>query len=132
MALRVQATDELSDLFMILAAADIVGTRITMSIAPEDYKLEVLKNCINKECDILIQSEAEFLKEMDDYERIRTCSSDISKEMILKAAQLGKYIATAKPIIEGRVELLHYVKEQSIAFEYHRYGSITETVETKD
>ena len=132
MALRVQATDELSDLFMILAAADIVGTRITMSIAPEDYKLEVLKNCINKECDILIQSEAEFLEEMDDYERIRTCSFDISKEMILKAAQLGKYIATAKPIIEGRVELLHYVKEQSIAFEYHRYGSITETAETKD
>ena len=132
MALRVQATDELSDIFMILTAADVVGTPITLSIAPEDYKLEVLKNCINKECDILIQSEAEFLEEMDDYERIRTCSSDISKEMILKAAQLGKYIATAKPIIEGRVELLHYVKEQSIAFEYHRYGSITETVETKD
>ena len=88
--------------------------------------------CLNKECDILIQSEAEFLEEMDDYERIRTCSSDISKEMILKAAQLGKYIATAKPIIEGRVELLHYVKEQSIAFEYHRYGSITETAEMKD
>jgi RHH-type transcriptional regulator, proline utilization regulon repressor / proline dehydrogenase / delta 1-pyrroline-5-carboxylate dehydrogenase len=132
MALRVQATDELSDLFMILSAADIVGTRITLSIAPEDYKLEVLKNCINKECDILIQSEAEFLEEMDDYERIRTCSPDFSKEMILKAAQLGKYIATAKPIIEGRVELLHYVKEQSIAFEYHRYGSITETPETEN
>jgi len=26
------------------------------------------------------------------------------------------------------LELLHYLKEQSIAFEYHRYGSITEEV----
>ncbi len=132
MALRVQATDELSDIFMILSAADIAGTRVTLSIAQEDYKLEVLKNCINKECDILIQSETGFLEEMDDYERIRTCSSAISKEMMQEAAKIGKYIAMAKPIIEGRLELLHYVKEQSITFEYHRYGSITETIETKD
>jgi RHH-type proline utilization regulon transcriptional repressor/proline dehydrogenase/delta 1-pyrroline-5-carboxylate dehydrogenase len=47
----------------------------------------------------------------------------------LEAAKAGKYIACSKPIIEGRVEILHYVKEQSIAFEYHRYGSITDTVE---
>lgn len=127
MALRVQATNELCDIFMILSAANIVNTPITLSISADDSKLNILKSCIDKECDILVQSEADFIEEMDNYERIRTCSPDISKEMILKAAQLGKYIATAKPIIEGRVELLHYVKEQSIAFEYHRYGSITET-----
>jgi len=40
----------------------------------------------------------------------------------------GKYVATAKPLVEGRLEMLHYLKEQSIAFEYHRYGSITEEV----
>ena len=33
---------------------------------------------------------------------------------------LIKYIATAKPVKNGRVELIHYIKEQSISFEYHR------------
>ena len=36
----------------------------------------------------------------------------------------NKYIATAKPVKNGRVELIHYIKEQSISFEFHRYGSI--------
>ena len=42
------------------------------------------------------------------------------------AARIDKYIATAKPVKDGRVELIHYIKEQSISFEYHRYGSILE------
>jgi len=65
---------------------------------------------------------------MNNYERVRTCSDQLSAELHHKAAVLGKYVATAKPLVEGRLELLHYLKEQSIAFEYHRYGSITEEV----
>ena len=63
---------------------------------------------------------------MGKYERIRTCSSDIPFEIYQKASQLDKYIATSVPLKEGRIELIHYIKAQSISFEYHRYGSITE------
>ena len=36
-------------------------------------------------------------------------------------------LATLKSWVkDGRVELIHYIKEQSISFEYHRYGSISE------
>ena len=63
---------------------------------------------------------------MKNYERIRTCSADFSMNKYKKAAELGKYIALAKPLAEGRLELIHYLKEQSVTFEYHRYGSITE------
>jgi RHH-type proline utilization regulon transcriptional repressor/proline dehydrogenase/delta 1-pyrroline-5-carboxylate dehydrogenase len=63
---------------------------------------------------------------MAKYERIRTCSSDLSIDVYKNAAKLGLYIAMQKPLVEGRLELLHYVKEQSVTFEYHRYGSITE------
>ena len=129
MALRVQNKDELCEIFMILAAANTAGNPITLSIAEEDYKLEVLKNHINKECSILIQTENEFINEMPKYERIRTCSTDLSYEFYQHAAQIGKHIATAKPVTEGRIELLQYLKEQSIAFEYHRYGSITDNME---
>ena len=59
---------------------------------------------------------------MKNYERIRTCGADIPMEMFDEAARIDKYIATAKPVKDGRVELIHYIKEQSISFEYHRYG----------
>jgi RHH-type proline utilization regulon transcriptional repressor/proline dehydrogenase/delta 1-pyrroline-5-carboxylate dehydrogenase len=76
--------------------------------------------------EIKIQDEQTFISEMDEYERIRTCTPDLSDAFYQKAAELGKYIASSKPLLEGRLELLHYLKEQSIAYEYHRYGSIFE------
>jgi len=125
MALRIQDTDQLCDIFMVLAASNITKTPVTLSLSSTDYKLEVLKNCIRTEWTIKIQTEDEFLKELVKYERIRTCSPVLSENFYLQAALLGKHIATNKPLTEGRIELLHYLKEQSIAFEYHRYGSIT-------
>ena len=52
--------------------------------------------------------------------------ADLPREMYERAAATDKYIATAAPVKDGRVELIHYIKEQSISFEYHRYGSISE------
>ena len=43
--------------------------------------------------------------------------------MYERAAECDKYIATAAPVKDGRVELIHYIKEQSNSVEYHRYGS---------
>lgn len=77
-------------------------------------------------CPLKEEALAGFLKSMKNYERIRTCGADIPMEMYEEAARIDKYIATAKPVKDGRVELIHYIKEQSISFEYHRYGSILE------
>lgn len=131
MALRVQSNDTLLDILLILAAATTVKTPLTMSIDPDHSKLTLLKTLAEKRFSLHIQSETDFLNEMDHYERIRTCNNELSVDFIRKAATLGKYVATAKPIVEGRVELLHYVKEQSIAFEYHRYGSITDVMDSE-
>jgi len=129
MGLRVQNADNLCDIFMILAAANIVRTPVTLSISSDDCKLDILRKSAQHECTFIVESENEFLNGMGKYERIRTCNNQLSEELYLKAAKTGKHIASSKPLIEGRIELLHYVKEQSIAFEYHRYGSITESVE---
>jgi RHH-type proline utilization regulon transcriptional repressor/proline dehydrogenase/delta 1-pyrroline-5-carboxylate dehydrogenase len=129
MAFRVQSEDHLCDIFMILAAAKIVKAGLIISISKDYSRLEQIKKSVGKDFSIIEESEAEFIEKMDNYERIRTCSDTLPKEFYKKAAKTGKYIIFAKPIIEGRIELLHYVKEQSIAFEYHRYGSITDKVE---
>ena len=129
MVLRVQYTDNLCEVFMILAAASIAKAHINLSISNDDSKLEVIRKSIENQCTLIIQTESEFLNEFDKYERIRTCTNQLPIEFYLKAAKSGKHIASSTPLMEGRIELLNYVKEQSIAYEYHRYGSITETVE---
>jgi RHH-type proline utilization regulon transcriptional repressor/proline dehydrogenase/delta 1-pyrroline-5-carboxylate dehydrogenase len=129
MALRIQSNDNLLDIMMIIAASMTVKTLLTISISENDPKSELIKKSIGNKGVIRIQSEANFLTKMDTYERIRTCNNELSAAFVSKAAILGTYVASAKPLIEGRIELLHYVKEQSIAFEYHRYGSITDVMD---
>lgn len=125
-AIRIQAEDDLCDIFLCLLAASIAKVHVTISIDADSSKISDLRMAIAivKNTDINIQTEEQFLDSMDRYERIRTCGSCLSDSFFTRAADLGKYIALQKPLIEGRLELLHYVKEQSIAFEYHRYGSI--------
>ena len=125
---RVQTSDKLSDVLMVITACMIAKTPLYVSIESNDAKLETLKTILKPD-QILIQSVQELTESMNKFERIRTCSDHLPLELYKKAASLGMYIATQEPLAEGRLELLHYVKEQSIAFEYHRYGSITEIPE---
>jgi len=120
---------ELCDVLKVVAASCIAKTPITVSIAADDAKCKTLYRVETGHAlslQFVIQDETSFINDMEKYERIRTCSPEISDAVYKKAAELGKYIATASPLSEGRVEMLHYLKEQSITFEYHRYGSITE------
>ena len=49
--------------------------------------------------------------------------------LFVAAAQADMFIAQAAPVHNGRIELTHYIKEQSISNEYHRYGSQIEVPE---
>ena len=40
------------------------------------------------------------------------------------AAETGVYLADAPVLVQGRLELLWYVEEQSISDNYHRYGNL--------
>jgi RHH-type proline utilization regulon transcriptional repressor/proline dehydrogenase/delta 1-pyrroline-5-carboxylate dehydrogenase len=124
-AIRVQPQDDLCDVLLTLYAASFTHTPTVVSVSSGDAKLNTLeKAAALLGFSLLKQDDAQFIADMDKYERIRACSPNLSDEVFCQAAKLGKHIATAKPLAEGRIELLHYVKEQSIAHEYHRYGSI--------
>lgn len=126
--MRVNATDDLLPILLVIAAARIAKTSLHISISPDAKHIEAIKKAIeNKQ--IIIESEQQFIENMHKYERIRTCGSMPSIAIYQKAAQLGLHIAHAPVLYEGRLELLHYLKEQSVSYEYHRYGSITEVPE---
>ncbi|MGI5834488.1 MAG: aldehyde dehydrogenase family protein [Bacteroidales bacterium] len=122
MVLRLFPQDSLEQVEMIVYAAELCKTPLTLSLDPKDPKASKLlfmglkpqKECLEA-----------FTESMGAYERIRTCSPDLPLDLYQAAARADKYIACSAPVREGRVELLHYIREQSLSFEYHRYGSIS-------
>ena len=42
------------------------------------------------------------------------------------AARLGRHISRHVPLTEGRIEMLRYLREQSLSVDYHRYGNLGE------
>ncbi len=123
MALRLFKEDSNETAQMIALAAKTCGTPLTISFDEDDDRSTALSAT---GCKLKKESLDDFILSMPEYERIRTCSPDIPRKMYERAAETDKYICTAKPVKNGRVELINYIKEQSISFEYHRYGSITE------
>ncbi|MDL2291831.1 bifunctional proline dehydrogenase/L-glutamate gamma-semialdehyde dehydrogenase [Bacteroides sp. OttesenSCG-928-F21] len=128
MAIRLQQTDELTAALLAIYAAGRTGTKIVVSADPSFSHLDKIKSVTAtlNSMKLVVESEEEFISAMEKYNRIRTCGTEPSDAVYGKAAELGLYVATAQPVAEGRVELLHYLKEQSISYEYHRYGSIIE------
>lgn len=123
MVLRVLEGDTLEDIKLITKAAIVAKTKLVISV---DAGCAMTDSLSTLGCDVLVEDMSQFLRSLDAYDRIRVTRSDAPIEIFKTAAVLCKYVACAKPVKEGRVELLHYLKEQSVTFEYHRYGSITE------
>ncbi|MCD7969023.1 MAG: bifunctional proline dehydrogenase/L-glutamate gamma-semialdehyde dehydrogenase [Alistipes sp.] len=123
MALRLFPEDSTEHALRVVEAARLCRTPLTVSIDPSDERAGELEGT---GVHVVSQTLEEFISTLPVYERIRTCSADIPRELYEAAGQHDLYIATAPPVCEGRVELIHYIKEQSITNEYHRYGSITE------
>jgi RHH-type proline utilization regulon transcriptional repressor/proline dehydrogenase/delta 1-pyrroline-5-carboxylate dehydrogenase len=57
--------------------------------------------------------------------RVRYAAADRVPEIVRRAAaEACVFIADAPVLAEGRVELLWYLQEQSVSFDYHRYGNL--------
>lgn len=123
MVLRLFPGDTNEQARMIALAAKICHTPLDISFSPDDDRTEALAStgCVLKK-----ETLSAFCDSLVNYSRVRTCSPDIPMQLYEKSATINQYIATAPPVKDGRVELIHYIQEQCISFEYHRYGSIAE------
>ncbi|MDR0686636.1 MAG: aldehyde dehydrogenase family protein [Dysgonamonadaceae bacterium] len=126
MALRVSDGDSLSDVMLVMLAAFWAKTPLTVSISTVNPNLEIIGRAASylPGTAVCEEDESMFVSGLHRYERVRACTGGLSDDVYAEAARLGIHIADVGPLIEGRIELLHYLKEQSISFEYHRYGSI--------
>ena len=128
MCLRLFDGDNKEDVLKVVYAANLVGAPLTISIDQKNPLLSVVK-----ELGVNVKEESldAFLKSVKSYERLRTITDKVPAELWAAAANADRYIASLKPMNEGRLELINYIKEQSIAFEYHRYGSMPVVPEDK-
>ena len=105
---------------MVCLAAKTVGTPLTVSADDGNALLDKARAFGAKAVN---ENLAAFCESIKKFERIRTISAEVPDIVFQAAANCDKYIAQALPVRDGRIELTHYIKEQSIANEYHRYGS---------
>jgi RHH-type proline utilization regulon transcriptional repressor/proline dehydrogenase/delta 1-pyrroline-5-carboxylate dehydrogenase len=132
---RVSSEDSTFDIFARACAARATGARVVISTPPGPTCESV------RVLDALTDSWAaaiEFVEETDDQlaahlralpahatERVRYAAPDRVPHGVRAAgAASGIYIADEPVLAEGRVELLWYLREQSVCYDYHRYGNL--------
>ncbi|MEM9188885.1 MAG: proline dehydrogenase family protein [Myxococcota bacterium] len=135
--IRVHPQDSAFDVIARVAAARRVGCRTTVSYPPN------LESPAITFLDRITESwgaHVEFVEESDDAlvevvrdqqaDRLRYAQRSRVPVAVRQAiGTSGIYIADAPVLAEGRIELLWYLKEQSISHDYHRYGNLGSRVD---
>jgi RHH-type proline utilization regulon transcriptional repressor/proline dehydrogenase/delta 1-pyrroline-5-carboxylate dehydrogenase len=134
MRIRLHPDDAFFDLYARVAAARAVGCRITVSTPPDCgiADLALLEDVTEPwagAIEFVEETEARLAQVIraGETDRVRYAAPDrVSPEIFAASAKSGLFVARAPVLAEGRIELLWYVREQSISCDYHRYGNLGE------
>jgi RHH-type transcriptional regulator, proline utilization regulon repressor / proline dehydrogenase / delta 1-pyrroline-5-carboxylate dehydrogenase len=126
-ALRIGENDEELDIFRVAAAAQICGTPLELSYGfdrfDETASLDWWKQISGIK--IIKETDEDLIKRLADLpeKRIRLLSPP-SEALAKGFADAACSLLSAPVMASGRVELLNYLREMSISYDYHRYGNI--------
>ncbi len=130
---RVHQNDTLFETLARIAAAHITGCALRVSL-PDGLRNDVTFFLAGREGRTLIGKAPVFMETDQDLagsipgvDRIRYAGPDrVPKLIFSTAAEHGFYIARTPVMMEGRIELLQYYRQQSICHDYHRCGNLGE------
>lgn len=130
--IRVHPEDSPFSLYARVVAARTVGCAISVSTpqGPQRPDIELLR-----ELTVSWAATIEFVEESDatlaevirgnQTDRVRYANPDRVADVVrIAAAEVGLFLATSPVLAVGRIELLHYLREQSLSIDYHRYGNL--------
>ncbi|MFZ0242434.1 MAG: bifunctional proline dehydrogenase/L-glutamate gamma-semialdehyde dehydrogenase [Desulfobacterales bacterium] len=130
---RIHPDDSLFDVLARVAAARITGCHLLIGSPPDGHHpaTAFLESDEGRKLlgALVVEplSDSEVIRRLPDIERIRYADPRrVPATVFEAAARSGFYIARAPVMMEGRLELLHYVINQSICDAYHRYGNLGE------
>jgi RHH-type proline utilization regulon transcriptional repressor/proline dehydrogenase/delta 1-pyrroline-5-carboxylate dehydrogenase len=132
--IRLHPDDSFFELYARVAAAKAVGCRVTVSSPPE---AEVEGLALLEELTEPWAGAIEFVEETEarlaeviragETDRVRyAAAARVPPEIFAAAGETGLFLARTPVLAEGRIELLWYLREQSISDDYHRYGNLGE------
>jgi RHH-type proline utilization regulon transcriptional repressor/proline dehydrogenase/delta 1-pyrroline-5-carboxylate dehydrogenase len=130
--IRLHENDDWLDILARAIAVVAVGGRAAISHPPHEHsvkveQLEAITHIWAGDLEFIEESDGELIEAIKDGEvdRLRYSASDRVPAAVRKAANdRFVYIADAPVTAFGRVELLWYVREQSLCVDYHRYGNL--------
>lgn len=139
LVIRLHPDDSLFETLGRIAAAKITGCRPAVSISP-GLENDVTRFLFSQKLKPFVQNvpvrfetDAELIASLSKIRRIRYAGGDrVPGDVFEAAAESGFYISRTPVMMEGRLELLQYVSNQSICNTYHRYGNLGERGLAKD
>lgn len=115
--LRFLPGDSYVDAMRVYTAASICKTSLKISVHPTCANLFT-----NAPFNWKKESDEDFIANIQ-YARIRLLSLPESA-VVKKLSDLGVWQMPKSVISNGRIELLHYLREVSTSYDYHRYGNL--------
>ena len=130
--IRVAEKEELKDALISIAAAAAVGTQVTLSVTPDLHA--ATKETLESTADFL-PGWVDPIEETDDQLAERIAEGHVNRLRFMSRSRItspvevacAEYFVTTidEPVmLEGRIECLRYLDEQSISHDYHRYGNL--------
>jgi RHH-type proline utilization regulon transcriptional repressor/proline dehydrogenase/delta 1-pyrroline-5-carboxylate dehydrogenase len=130
-SVRLHAADTLFEVLARIAAVRASGNRLRVSVPPGLdtpaarflYGPEGLR--LTGRSPVFAETDAELIGSLPRVDRIRYAAPErVPANVHAAAARTGFHIARAPVRAEGRIELLHYYRQQSVCTSYHRHGNL--------
>jgi RHH-type proline utilization regulon transcriptional repressor/proline dehydrogenase/delta 1-pyrroline-5-carboxylate dehydrogenase len=109
-------------LSLVLLATRACGVPVTVSLSAGEPGLWLGEE---REVVAVTETEGELIARVggEGVERLRALVA-LSRELRVAAHAAGIVVLDAPVVAAGRIELLHYVREQTVSHLVHRYGSV--------
>jgi RHH-type proline utilization regulon transcriptional repressor/proline dehydrogenase/delta 1-pyrroline-5-carboxylate dehydrogenase len=128
---RLHPEDTLFEALARMAAVQATGNRLRVSFPPgmETPAARFLHGRegrrLTGRAPVLRETDAELIALIPSLDRIRYAAPGrVPAAVLAAAAETGFFIAAGPVLMEGRLELLHYYRQQSLSINYHRYGNL--------
>lgn len=125
LSVRAQKKDSPLDVFRILAAALTCGAQIDVSIEDETLARDCEKLNVARSFVIRHETDGAFIKRIQTkgVQYLRVLHRP-SPAVLAALAETACNVHVGPVMANGRIELLHFLREVSISRNYHRYGNL--------
>lgn len=133
MILRVHPDDTLFEVLARIAAARISGCSalVSMPTGMNNAVSEFLSlpegKALAGDAKVIFQSDQALIDMIPETDRIRYAAPGrVPEKVFSAAARTGFFVSRSNVLMDGRIELLQYYRQQTICDTYHRYGNLGE------